>query len=97
MILILVFVVALATGGMAMADSGDDIWPWWDSYFYDPTPPRAGVIYPGVPYTNASGLPYYQGYGPPYFQGYGPPYTNIYANPYGYPAVTTVPYSYYGY
>lgn len=93
-ILIIAVFAGLSTGGLAIANS-DDIWPWWDSYFYDPTPPRAGYVYPGVPYTNRHGLPYYQGYGPPYYQGYGPPYTGFYASPY-YP-VTTVPYNYYGY
>jgi hypothetical protein len=72
-------------------------------YFYDPTPPRAGYFYPGVPFANRAGVPYYQGYGAPYYPGYGPPYTanygqdyitQRYVTPY---TATTNAYGYYGY
>jgi hypothetical protein len=104
-ILVAVFAGMISTGGLALANN-EDSWPWWDAYFYDPTPPRAGYAYPGAPYYQGYGPPYYQGYGPPYYQGFGPPYYQGYGPPYVsyygsqsgmYPAATTVPYSYYGY
>jgi hypothetical protein len=59
-------------------------------YFYDPTPPRAGYYYPGVPFASPYGVPYYQGFGPPYYPGYGPPYTTNFGREYLLPPQTYV-------
>jgi hypothetical protein len=100
------FVVALGAAALVQTSTTTAQVFITGPYFYDPTPPRAGYYYPGVPFANTYGPPYYQGYGAPYYQGYGPPYTRNFGRDYLFPryptyttpyTATTNAYGYYGY